>query len=81
VTFDPIHPILPTTAPGLTPIAPAPAVAPTDRRVERQRQQEERERRRRQQQRRDSYNGDESYDSDDDDDAGDDGRLHVDVTA
>ncbi|HTU95430.1 MAG TPA: hypothetical protein VMF14_06280 [Solirubrobacteraceae bacterium] len=80
MTFDPIHPLLPTTAPGLTPIAPAPAIAPTDRRVERQRQQEERERRRRQQQRRDSYNGDESYSADDD--AGDDdGRLHVDVTA
>lgn len=77
--MDPIHPIVPT-GPSISPIAPAPAVAPADRQVERRRQEEERERRRRQQQRRDSYNDQES--PDDDDDAGeDDGRLHVDVTA
>jgi hypothetical protein len=76
--MDPIHPIIPT-APNLSPVAPAEAVTPTDRRVERQRQEEERERRRRRQQARDSYNDQES--PSDDDDAGDDGRLHVDVTA
>jgi hypothetical protein len=77
--MDPIHPILPTTPPGVTPIAPAPALTPVDRQVDRRRREEERERRRRRQ-RGDSYNGDDSY-ADDDDDAGDDGRLHVDVTA
>jgi hypothetical protein len=75
--MDPIHPIIPT-APNLSPVVPAEAVTPTDRRVERQRQEQERERRRRRQQ-RDSYNDQES--PADDDDAGDDGRLHVDITA
>ena len=74
--MDPIHPIVPT-APGLAPIAPAPAVTPTDRQIERRRREEERERRRRRE-RGDSYNDQESP-SDDDDAGEDDGRLHVDV--
>ena len=61
------------------PVAPAPAVTPVDRRVERQRQEEERERRRRQQQRRDSYN-DQEPPSDEGAGEDDDGRLHIDVT-
>ena len=83
--MDPIHPIVPT-APGIPPVAPPPAVTPTDRQVERQRQEAERgrQRRRKQQQSRARYEDPDGYDSVADVavDAGeDDGRPHVDVTA
>jgi len=79
--MDPIHPILPT-ARGIPPVAPPPAVTPTERQIERQRQEAERERRRRQKQQQQSRA--QHVDHDDyspDDDAGqDDGRPHIDVT-
>jgi len=78
--MDPIHPILPT-ARGIPPVAPPPAVTPTERQIERQRQEAERERRRRrkQQQSREQHVDHDDY-SPDDDAGQDDGRPHIDVT-
>jgi len=78
--MDPIHPILPT-ARGIPPVAPPPAVTPTERQIERQRQEAERERRRRRKQQQSRAQHVDHDDYSPDDDAGqDDGRPHIDVT-
>ena len=78
--MDPIHPILPT-ARGIPPVAPPPAVTPTERQIERRRQEAERERRRRQKQQQSRAQYVDHDDHSPDDDAGqDDGRPHIDVT-
>jgi hypothetical protein len=78
--MDPIHPILPT-ARGIPPVAPPPAVTPTERQIERRRHEAERERRRRQKQQQSRAQHVDHDDFSPDDDAGeDDGRPHIDVT-
>ena len=79
--MDPIHPILPT-APSIPPVAPPPAVTPTQRQIERQRLTDEREQRRRrqkQQQSRARYEEPDEYSSGDYP-GEDDDRPHIDVT-
>jgi hypothetical protein len=78
---DPIHPIVPTTPRGITPVAPAPAVTPAERQAQQRRRRQDAEREQRQNKRQDSYQEQGSHPSVDDDAGEDDGRLHIDVIA